>query len=52
MSNSLYEAAKASINDVFNDKEATHEERLENLQGLGEEIEVLVSCVETDIENQ
>lgn len=52
MSRDFYESAKGFIEDMFNDKEVSHYERLENLEGLKDEIETMIECVENDIASE
>lgn len=44
------EDCKRMINNLFNDRSRTLEEILEDLQGLRDEIENAIECIETDIE--
>ena len=45
-----FEDCKRMINNFFNDRSRTLEETLEGLQGLRDEIENAIECIEADLE--
>lgn len=48
----MYEKIKEMINDLFNDKSQSLEGTLEDLQGLRDEIEIMIEAIEADLEAQ
>ena len=47
---STFEDCKRMINNLFNDSSRALEETLEDLQGLRDEIDNAIECIEADIE--
>ena len=47
-----YDMAKEALNDLYNDKNYSIEEAMENLQGLQDEINTLLGCLKDDLEAQ
>lgn len=49
MNEELYEKAKQAIQDLFNDTSVDEHTALENLQGLRDEIDILIDALENQI---
>ncbi len=47
----LYEKAKQAIMDVFNEEGVDADERINSLQGLIDEIEILVQVLASEVED-